>query len=169
MDATVAGNPAELREEEGYLVFVRPLQAGERATIKVNLLARIVKRDGSTVAPDGLTAEPVEGMLMVGPWILGAAGVENPGFFGEPWAGNRILLPARVSAVPDSGRIRRAPVSIIQSNVRGLAIDTARIWADYNHESFPGTYEVLLRPMAERTLNETTPFLLWLNYCGQAR
>ncbi|NIA14054.1 MAG: hypothetical protein GWP08_08230 [Nitrospiraceae bacterium] len=147
---TVNGDIVEVRADSGYLELPNALKAGDRLTIALTYKYRLVKRDSASIEPSELTSNPVDAVLFCGPWLLGVDEGDNGPFFGEPWGGNRINLPAQPQAGDTSGG--------------ALEVPGAHVSATYTHDGFPGEYPVTLRPMSERTAHDPVTFAAWLNY-----
>ncbi len=150
VSATLNGQSADAVEDGGYLTWQHPFHQGDRIELAFVLRTEILLRDGTRISLDKLTEKPVEGILLHGPWILGADETDNPAFFGEPWLGNKVSIPASVSEASEAPTLFVAPF--------------ASIACSYTHDGFPGEHPLTLRPMSVQTAHAPAAFAAWLRY-----
>lgn len=152
VDVSVNGQLQAVSEKEGYTVISEPVKKGDKIEISFVMKKRLIKRDGSEMAPADLTDKAVEAALFYGPWLVGADETDNPMFYGEPWDGNEILLSDTTShgAASTSGK--------------HLEIPAGHVACKYVHNGFPGEWSLVLRPISERTGHDPDTFVVWLNY-----
>lgn len=136
----------------GYLEVRRAWKAGDVLSVRMPMQARLLKRDGSTVLPAALGSDPVEAVLLYGPWLLGVDATFDPMFLGEPWQGNVISLPQALKA--DMPGATSAP----------LEVPGAHFTVSYIHDGFPEPCTVTLRPFSEQTAHDQNAFTVWLKY-----
>jgi hypothetical protein len=151
--ARINGRTSAFNEHAGYLTFSKTLKRGDRIEIACEPRCEIVKRDGTRLAIEALSAEPVEGVLRCGPWLMGVDEADNPMFFGEPWRGNRVFLSGKV-------RVEAAAKGLLEKN-------HLHVPCEYTHEGFPGSQELILRPISERAGHDPCSFAVWLKYSRQ--
>ncbi len=131
--------------EAGFRRLRRAFEAGDRVTGTLAYRGRLVRPDGSEVGLARLGREPLRAALYCGPYLMGVDEAIDPLFFGEPWPGNVISLPAGLACRPDS---------------RGRS----RLAAAYEHEGYRGSAELTLRSMGEKPADDQRTFAVWLNY-----
>jgi len=137
-------------ERDGYLTFDRAFKSGDHIELICGPRCEIVKRDGTRLAPEQLTSQPVEAALLMGPWLMGVDEADDPMFFGEPWGGNQVMLSRQVrTEAATNGAFSKGHLHVP---------------CEYIHEGFPGTHELVLRPISERTGHDPVTFTVWLKY-----
>jgi len=156
---TVNGKPTQTAATDGYVTVKRRWRTGDR--VRVDLTPRTVvrTRDRRELAVDALGAEPVEGALFVGPWLLGVHEADDPLFFRRPWAfrtphnDNVVTLPGtRGPASPLTREdAMRAPALVLR--------------CAYTHGGWPEQGTVKLRPIAAQTAVPTPQTLAtWMKF-----
>ncbi|MBN2308217.1 MAG: glycoside hydrolase family 127 protein [Candidatus Hydrogenedentes bacterium] len=157
MALSVNGAAADVSDHEGYLVCRRAWQAGDTVAVDIECRVRLETRTGALMSLDELGDTPVEAVLWYGPWILGVNKSHCPLFFGEPWAGNVILL---------SGALRPAdaPGAAPSPDGARLLVPEARFRTSYRHDGFPEPGTVVLEPISEWTACQEGAVAVWLKY-----
>jgi len=145
------GAPIDTELREGYRLVRRAWNEGDALAVHLKPRMTLLTRAGKPLTPAGLTEEPVEAALFLGPRLMGVDSHYDPMFHGEPWLGNTIWLTDNwvPTAPPDPDP---------------LALPSWHIPVVYVHESFPDLCEAVLRPFSERTRHEQGLFTVWLRY-----
>jgi hypothetical protein len=141
----VNGGARPAPAEAGFSRLRGAFEAGDRVAGTFAHRVRLVRPDGSELDPSRLGQDPLRAALYCGPWLMGVDEALDPLFFGEPWPGNVISLPAGLAWRPDAhGRSRLA--------------------ATYEHEGYRGSEGLTLRAMGEKPADDQRTFAVWLNY-----
>ena len=147
-------------EENRYVVIRRRWQAKDRLNVVLNPKARLFKRDGAELPLADLGEKPIETALYYGPRLLAVDEASEPLFFGEPWQGNQIFLPAEID--------KKSGPKANASGQPPLSVADAHLSCDYAHEGFPGLHPVTLRPISEQTYHGQSTVAVWLRYRAQS-
>jgi hypothetical protein len=141
----------------------RRFRKGDRVTIDLGLRAVVHTRDRRQIPIERLTAEPIEGALFVGPWLLGVHEADEPLFFRRPWAfrtphnDSVVELPADLA----TARVPAAPIS-----PRDAIRATPLLYrCDYSHGGWPERAAVKLRPISAQTaVDHQQTLAVWLKF-----
>jgi DUF1680 family protein len=160
---SVNGRAVEAHERAGALVVDRRWRPGDRLEVAFDLDAWIETRDRRRVPIGGLGERPTEGVLFVGPWLLGVHEAGDPLFFRRPWAfrtpnnDNVVRLPARLG----EARVPARPVGARDV----IAPPPVALRVPYAHGGWPQPGHVTLRPLAALTgVAEQQTVAMWLPY-----
>jgi DUF1680 family protein len=139
------GRAPATKREGGFLNVEGRFVAGERIEARLAPRLRLLTPKGEQIALAALGSDTVRAALYCGPWLVVADEQIDPAFFGEPWPGNVVALPEDLAPRLDPGGRLRLPVT-------------------YEHEGFPGSLAIELRPMGETPADEQKTIAFWLNY-----
>jgi DUF1680 family protein len=143
---------ASLASVDGMVRVRRSWRRGDRLELRWALRTVLVRRDGTTLAPAQVGAQPVEAMLQHGPWIMAVEEDRSPLFFSEPWPSNRLELPLRPVAGP------AARLQVAGSHLEAVC----------HHGGFAQPAPVRLHPLAERTCCRPGVAAYWFTWTGPA-
>ena len=139
------GKAPAARRDGGFLHLEGRFAKGDRIEARLAPRLRLLTPKGEAIALASLGTEPVRAALYCGPWLVVADEQIDPVFFGEPWPGNVVTLPARP----------RPP---------GPSTGGSASAVTYEHEGFRGSLPTELRPMGETPADEQKTIAFWLNY-----
>jgi hypothetical protein len=146
MRCRINGETARGNLVNDYIRLDRVWNRGDVLELNLACRAALQLRDGGRVRPDGPGSESAEAALFYGPWLMGISENDEPLFYGEPWPGNVLLLPAE----------GRAPVA----DAGGQATMTL----EYEHDGFPGRERATLRPVRDFGLQPQAIWGVWFNF-----
>ncbi len=146
--AKVEVSSGEPEARGGYLHISRAWRAGDKLTVRYEMLTRAVRDEG----------RPGQVALFHGPWLLGVDEKGSPHYFDEPVRENRILLPPAGAG----GRLQleRAPQS---EESRDLRVPVSQFKLDFVSAQCPiQPASALLRPISEHTtMGDNVPVEFW--------
>jgi DUF1680 family protein len=136
---TLAGRALSAPEESGYLRLERAWRPGDELVLHYRMRTFVE----AYTPPESAKAQTGRVLVFHGPWSLGVDEAHSPHYFDEPFALNKVELPA-------SGEVALEPAR--ETVMEPFAIPVARFRVKY----FPGGYPsqpqtAVLRPLAEQT------------------
>ncbi len=145
IDVDVNRQLVDAGRDPDALRVTRRFAAGDVLSARFKYRLRLLVPDGRELDPAQLGEKPVRAALYCGPWLMVADEQIDPYFFGEPWPGNVVSLPADVAPLPSkAGRVH--------------------VHVSYEHSGFRGTLPLTLRPMGETPADEQKTIAWGLNY-----
>jgi DUF1680 family protein len=145
VDLALGGGRLETTTEGGFVRVTRAFREGDTLAMRFEYRLRLLAHDGRQLRIEELGNAPVRAALYCGPWLMAADERIDPYFFGEPWPGNVVTLPHNLTP-------RTSPAGRVH-----LAVT-------YEHDGFPGTQPVTLRPIGETPADEQKILAWSLNY-----
>jgi DUF1680 family protein len=154
------GAPVSPADVDGVVPLPRAPRDGDHVELAFEHRLVVETRDGRHLPPSSLGAEPVEGLLRVGPLLYVVDDGTEPLFFGEPWLGANVVSLKDAALDSAAGRPATAARSWRFSRPERALV------ARYEHGGFVGTHPVTLRPVGEQASREPGIVAAWLKYRG---
>jgi hypothetical protein len=146
MQCRVNGETVPGKLLNDYIRIDRVWEKGDVVELSLACRAVLQLRDGSRVRLDGPGSDSAEAALFYGPWLMGISENDEPLFYGEPWPGNVLFVPAK-------GQSRM--------NANG---GQGTMTFEYQHDGFPGRQMVTLRPVRDFGLQPQAIWGVWFNF-----
>ncbi len=148
------GIEADVSAIDGYLVVQGPLRLGDIIGFSLGPSLRIVDRNRNEVDIPGLTASPVTGAAIYGPWLLGVDDVYQNLFMTELSHNNVIYIPGELTREnfcnPGPGTRTFAPEAYLEF--------------EFLKEGTSQTSRVVLRPISDVSFQSPSNVRFWINF-----
>ncbi len=153
--ASIQVNGAQIpsKVENGYATIERVWHPGDRVELLFGCRLVLRRPDGTTIQPAQLASQPIQALIMLGPWLMCVDSVRDPLFFGEPWQNNVIVVGDSSPAVPLVDRAADPSTGL------GLQLS-------YIHGGFPGRHRLVMRPVADAYRHDAAILAIWSKFGG---